>query len=384
MRGFTTIEYQDRISKLQNEMQDSNIDIVIITSPHNFRYFTGLDSYFWESPTRPWFLIVSQSKDPFAIIPSIGETALKKTWIKNIETWPSPQPNDEGISVLKNSIKKLIPNNGNIGCELGLESHLRMSIKDFDNLREDLSNYNFVDASQIIWKLRMIKSKNEIKKIKKIISIASDVFDNLANQLHVGMSEIEICKIFKKDLINKGADHTLYMSCASGRGGYDQIICDPSEKKIQDGDVLIIDTGTTFDGYFCDFDRNYGFGNVSAESQKAYATLWEATEAGLNILKPGITCSEISNEMQTILKKEELFSGNVGRMGHGLGLQLTEPPSIMPNDKTILQENMIITIEPCFEYQRNIMLVHEENILITKNGYERLSTRTPKEMPMIN
>ena len=212
MRGFTTIEYQDRISKLQNEMQDSNIDIVIITSPHNFRYFTGLDSYFWESPTRPWFLIVSQSKDPLAIIPSIGETALKKTWIKNIETWPSPQPNDEGVSVLKNSIKKLIPNNGNIGCELGLESHLRMSIKDFDNLREDLSNYNFVDASQIIWKLRMIKSKNEIKKIKKIISIASDVFDNLANQLHVGMSEIEICKIFKKDLINKGADHTLYMS----------------------------------------------------------------------------------------------------------------------------------------------------------------------------
>ena len=384
MRGFTSIEYQDRILKFQNEMQDNNIDVVIITSPHNFRYFTGLDSYFWESPTRPWFLIVSQSKDPFAIIPSIGETALKKTWIKNIETWPSPQPNDEGISVLKNSIKKLIPNNGNIGCELGLESHLRMSIKDFDNLREDLSNYNFVDASQIIWKLRMIKSKNEIKKIKKIISIASDVFDNLANQLHVGMSEIEICKIFKKDLINKGADHTLYMSCASGRGGYDQIICDPSEKKIQDGDVLIIDTGTTFDGYFCDFDRNYGFGNVSAESQKAYATLWEATEAGLNILKPGITCSEISNEMQTILKKEELFSGNVGRMGHGLGLQLTEPPSIMPNDKTILQENMIITIEPCFEYQRNIMLVHEENILITKNGYERLSTRTPKEMPMIN
>ena len=384
MRGFTSIEYQDRILKFQNEMQDNNIDVVIITSPHNFRYFTGLDSYFWESPTRPWFLIVSQSKDPFAIIPSIGETALKKTWIKNIETWPSPQPNDEGVSVLKNSIKKLIPNNGNIGCELGLESHLRMSIKDFDNLREDLSNYNFVDASQIIWKLRMIKSKSEIKKIKKIISIASDVFDNLANQLHVGMSEIEICKIFKKDLINKGADHTLYMSCASGRGGYDQIICDPSEKKIQDGDVLIIDTGTTFDGYFCDFDRNYGFGNVSAESQKAYATLWEATEAGLNILKPGITCSEISNEMQTILKKEELFSGNVGRMGHGLGLQLTEPPSIMPNDKTILQENMIITIEPCFEYQRNIMLVHEENILITKNGYERLSTRTPKEMPMIN
>jgi len=73
----------------------------------------------------------------------------------------------------------------------------------------------------------------------------------------------------------------------------------------------------------------------------------------------------------------------VGRMGHGLGLQLTEPPSIMNNDNTILQENMIITIEPCFEYKPNRMLVQEENILITNKGYERLTTRTPKKIPII-
>lgn len=384
MRGFTEEEYQARISKLQVSMQHNNIDAILITSPHNFRYFSGLDSYFWESPTRPWFLLIPQSNDPIAIIPSIGQTALKKTWIKNIQTWPSPQPNDEGISTLENSIKNLIPVKGNIGCELGLESNLRMSINDFDKLRKNLSNYSFINVSHIIWKLRMIKTQNEITKIKKIISIVSQEFDNLSSKMNIGMTEIEICNIFKKQLIEKGADHTLYMSCASGQGGYDQIICDPTYKKIEDGDILVIDTGTTYDGYFCDFDRNFGFGKINHESKDAYAVLWEATEKGLEKAKPGSTCADINNAMLSVLKKTGLITNSVGRMGHGLGLQLTEPPSIMANDNTILRENMIITIEPCLEYKSGKMLVQEENILITKNGYERLTTRTPKKIPIIN
>ena len=192
MRGFPLEEYQTRVSKLQVYMHRNNIDAILITSPHNFRYFSGLDSYFWESPTRPWFLLIPQLDNPIAIIPSIGQTALQKTWIKNIQTWPSPQPNDEGLSVLENSIKKLIPIKGNVGCELGLESNLRMSIDDFDKLMANLSNYSFVNASHLIWKLRAVKSQNEIIKIKKIISIASEVFDNLPNQMHIGMTEIEI------------------------------------------------------------------------------------------------------------------------------------------------------------------------------------------------
>ena len=258
-----------------------------------------------------------------------------------------------------------------------------MSISDFDKLRNNLSNFNFVDASKIIWQIRMIKSLNEIKKIKKIISIASNVFDNLSSNIKIGMTEIEICSIFKQELLKNGADHILYMSCASGQGGYDQIICDPSEKKLKDGDILIIDTGTTLDGYFCDFDRNYGFGNIGKETNKAYSKLWEASQKALEKIKPGSTCADISFAMNLILNKSNLHSNNVGRMGHGLGLQLTEPPSIMNEDKTILKENMILTIEPCYEYLPGKLLVIEENILITKDGYELLTSRTPKILPII-
>ena len=71
-------------------------------------------------------------------------------------------------------------------------------------------------------------------------------------------------------------------------------------------------------------------------------------------------------------------------MGHGLGLQLTEPPSIMSNDKTLIEKNMIITLEPSIEIDKTTMLVLEENILITEDGYKLLSTRTPEKLPIIN
>ena len=107
MRGFDNSEYKERVNRALKLMEKSNLEILLITSPQNFRYFTGLDSYFWESPTRPWFLILSQKNDPVVVIPSIGETALQKTWIKKIQSWQSPNPNDEGITALQEEILKI-------------------------------------------------------------------------------------------------------------------------------------------------------------------------------------------------------------------------------------------------------------------------------------
>ena len=384
MRGFKKSEYQNRIAKLRQLMQQHNLEIILITSPHNFRYFTGLDSYFWESPTRPWFLLIPIEQEPIVVIPSIGKTALSKTWINKIVTWPSPNPEDEGITILKETILSINSKKCSIGCELGRENYLRMSINDYQKLCSLLPNNQFVDASPYIWELRVIKSENEIVKIKDICSIASQAFDHLPNLLQHQLTENKICNIMKKSLLEIGADHTLYMSCASGLGGYDQIICDPTDKKLQNGDVLIIDTGTTLDGYFCDFNRNFGFGTIADSVKIANEVLWETTEVGMQTARPGMRCSDISNAMNTILKKSGLINNSIGRMGHGLGLQITEPPSIMQTDDTILQPGMVIAIEPCFEYAPNLMLVHEENILITSDGYERLTSRTPKNMPIIN
>ena len=102
------------------------------------------------------------------------------------------------------------------------------------------------------------------------------MFDNFPDKIYPKISEREATSIFKKELINNGIDYIMYMACASGQGGYDQIIANPSEKQLDNGDILIIDTGSTLNGYFCDFDRNFGFGKINQASLDAYTKLWEA------------------------------------------------------------------------------------------------------------
>ena len=109
MRSFDQSEFKNRVKKARLLMDKNQIDLLLITSPHNFRYFTGVDSYFWESPTRPWFLLIPLNNKPVAVVPSIGQTALEKTWINDIVTWQSPNPDDEGVSLLNKGPKpKLI------------------------------------------------------------------------------------------------------------------------------------------------------------------------------------------------------------------------------------------------------------------------------------
>ena len=382
MNDFPKEEFANRVSKIQENLDKENIEAIIITSPSNFRYFSGLNSNFWESPTRPWFLIISKNDPIKAIIPSIGIAPIEKTFIKNIEVWQSPNPNDEGVSLLKKIIKSF-PKNSNIGFELANETHLRMSIQDYIKIQEELSDYNFVDASKVIWNLRKIKSKMEVEYISKICSIASEVFDNFPDKIYSKITEREATSIFKKELINNGVDYIMYMACASGQGGYDQIITNPTEKQLKNGDILIIDTGSTLNGYFCDFDRNFAFGNLSEKARYAYDVVFKATDAGFKMAQPGKTTSDVWKAMWDVLEEGGALGNNVGRMGHGLGMELTEWPSVTAYDKTILEPGMVLTLEPGMTFSPGKQMVHEENILITDGEASMLSFRAPNEMPII-
>ena len=130
-RGFKLIEYENRLERVQLMMSRYKIDILLITSEFFMRYFTGFSTQFWQSPTRPWFLIIPLEGFPKAVIPEIGFTAMQKTWIKEIFTWQSPRPDDEGISLLLNLIKEIPSKFNNIGAELGREMSLRMPLVDF-------------------------------------------------------------------------------------------------------------------------------------------------------------------------------------------------------------------------------------------------------------
>ena len=381
-RGFADEEFENRTLRAQEIMHQYELDGILLTTPQNIRYFTGYDSQFWESPTRPWFVIVPLSGKPIAIVPEIGASEFNKTWLDEIKTWPSPRPEDEGISLLKSNLENLKKTFGQIGLELGSEIALRMPVRDFIKLKE-IVNTNLVDGSDAIWDMRMIKTNEEIKKIKFICSIASDAYNALSSTLSIGNTEREAVHKLKMDILNRGADSVPFMPGISGKGGVSQIVCGPTDRILDDGDILFIDTGSTFDGYFCDFDRNYAFGKVTSDVEKVYHVLWQATEVGIKTAIPGATTNDIFNAMNKIIQDNGAIGNNVGRLGHGLGLQLTEPPSHRSGEKTRIKENMVLTIEPTMEYAPGKMLVHEENIIIQKDGAELITKRAPQEIPVI-
>lgn len=158
----------------------------------------------------------------------------------------------------------------------------------------------------------------------------------------------------------------------------------PTDRTLSDGDVLIIDTGSTFDGYHCDFDRNWTFGTVNDAVKRAHGVVHKSTDAGFAAAKPGATMADIFHAMWNILETGGALGNDVGRMGHGLGIQLTEGPSIMPTDHTILTPGAVITLEPGMEFAPGKQMVHEENIVITENGARWLTKRAPQEMPQIS
>ena len=99
-RGFSDEEFEDRTSRCQSMMAQNNLDALWVCTEPEVRYFTGFHPPFWQSPTRPWFVVVPLTGKPGAVIPSIGASTMSSTLIEDIRTWPAPQPEDDGVSLL--------------------------------------------------------------------------------------------------------------------------------------------------------------------------------------------------------------------------------------------------------------------------------------------
>jgi len=382
-RGFLQSEFEQRTDRAQAKMSELNMDAMLLTTEPNVRYFSGFFTQFWLSPTRPWFLLVPLQGKPIAVIPTIGMVGMLDTWIDDVRCWSSPQPDDDGISLLSSTIRELPARYGRIGVSLGAESHLRMPAGDFQTLRARLAATEIVDCSRLLLELCSIKSDAEVEKIKYVCELTSDSFNALPEYASVGDSEREIVQSMRMDLLKRGADSTPFIVSASGADGYDNIIMGPIDRKLENGDLLIIDTGTIFDGYYCDFDRNYAFGHASDNARQAYETVYKSTDAGFKAAIPGATTSDIWRAMWSVLEAGGTEGNDVGRMGHGLGAQLTEWPSITATDNTELKPGMIMTLEPGMSYDDGKQMVHEENILITGSGAIMLSKRAAAKLPVV-
>ena len=374
-QGFETTEFKARLTGAQSRMNAADLDAILLTTEPDIRYFTGYLTRFWESPCRPWFLVLPRSGDPIAVIPSIGAALMARTWITDIRTWRAPDLEDDGISLLAETLRDLGPR---IGTPSGLQSHLRMPLGDFARLNAALPQPIGADAD-ILRSLRLVKSEAEIEKIKTACQIATRAFERVPEIARIGQPLAPVFRDFQRLCLDEGADWVPYLAGAAAPGGYGDVISPADERPLEAGDVLMLDTGLVHDGYFCDFDRNFSVGSPSPDVAAGHSRLIEATYAAFEAARPGATAAELFHVMDKIVTGGAGGS-EAGRYGHGLGMNLTEWPSLIPTDHTPLVERMVLTLEPGIELAPGRALVHEENIVIRENGAEWLSQPYGAEM----
>ena len=381
-RGFSRQEIAARVAHAQRWMAQTHTDAMLFTTAPELYYFANFHTPFWQSPTRPWFLVIPQQSDPVAVVPEIGAERMRESGLTNLRTWPSPRPADEGISELTETLRECLSKRGKIGILKGAETHLRMPLADFERLAAGLAA-EFIDATPLVQSLRMTKSEAEIDKNRRACQAGSSGFAAASMLFAAGMREAQAFRILKAESLRAGADDAPYVTGGAAPGGKSDIIAPPSERALQAGDILNLDLGCTWDGYHSDFNRNFSVGPADAETAQMYRALWRATEAGIAAARPGVSCADVFRAIAGSLEQDGAQAGTVGRMGHGVGMQLTEWPSLAAWDDTRLAAGMVLAIEPTAMFPSGRAMTHEENIVVREDGAELLSKRTAPEIPEI-
>ena len=377
MRGFNIDQFEKRTLKAQQLMQHHGLDALLLTTETNVRYFTGFLTRFWESPTRPWYLIIPPKGKPIAVIPSIGKALMSKTWVEDIRTWPSPDLKDDGISLLSDTLEE-IAKNKNIGIPSGTETYVRMPQTDLKKLSQNVKLKSDFD---IVKKLRMTKTNEEIYKIENACRIAEEAFRRVPEIAFENVNLDEVFRKFQVLCLEAGADWVPYLAGGADTEGYDDVISPAKVAPLKKRDILMLDTGLVWDGYFCDYDRNWSVGTPSKIVSDAYSRLLEASDAAFEIAKPGTTASDLFHAMNSILTQNSSGT-DAGRLGQGGGRALTEWPSLIPDDHTVLEQGMVLSLEPGITVKDKI-IVHEENIEITETGARYLSHKAEKDLSVI-
>ncbi|MDG2405855.1 MAG: Xaa-Pro peptidase family protein [Paracoccaceae bacterium] len=387
-RGFEMAEFMRRCVAAQDVMAVHGLGAILLASKADIQYFTGFMTQFWQSPTRPWFVILPTVGAPVAVVPTIGVPLMQACYVSDVRSWASPAAADDGISLLLDTLRQHLDTSERLGLLMGRETALRMPLTDIYTLSSELGDVEMFDVTAQLQQIRMIKSPAEIAKLRHICGCVSAVFEGVPDWVAVGMPLSEVFRHFKIKALHAGVDDVSYLVGSAGQGGYRDIIAPPTDRALRNRDVLMLDTGSVWDGYFSDFDRNFAIGSASDPAHMAHHCLYDATEAALAVVRPGIKAKDLYAAMDTVLRPDagsagDLGADDVGRYGHGLGIQLTEPPSHTNWDETVIQAGMALTLEPSILYGDGYLMVAEENILVTETGAEVLSRRCGRDLPIV-
>lgn len=372
-----------RCQRVQASMAENNLDAILIASRSTLWYF-GLSSQNTTAATvRPEFIILPREGFPIAITHAYAEQAVRRTTcLDDVRTFSTMIGSDPFVAVetIKHVLQELGAARGRIGAEFTGPNGVTGFAFPRDSLlklQRDLPDARFVDAAPIIWRARMVKSAFEIERIRRACAITSVALTRCLGSIEVGMSEREVSRMLFRYMLEEGADCPYFSMIVSGpptnpHRDFDRTLGGPTDRRLEPGDFVWVDAGCYFGGYISDFSRMGVVGRATSSQRETHQKLWDITQRGVDAMRPGTRASEIYALCQDAFDREGWPPKAYGRIGHGLGLEMSEPPMIAPYDHTILQPGMVLALEPGVTTQDG-KYVPEENVLITEHGPEILS-----------
>ena len=374
---FTEKEYQRRLDNLRNVMNNNNLDMIILTSMHNIAYYTG---FIYCSFGRPYGCVITKNKISTISANIDASQPWRRSHSDNViyTDWKR----DNYLKAIVSVIGRDEPQK-NIGIE---NDHVTLDIKKkFTSL---FSFSKFFDVSKDLMKLRMIKSKEEIEIIKNGARIADIGGEEIVNNIKVGASELEIA-IAGRDRMEREIAKTYpdaeymdtwvwFQSGINTDGAHNP----KTSRKLLSGDILSLNTFPMISGYYTALERTLFLNDIDDASLKAWEANIKVYKKGLELIKPGVKCSDICHELNDLFAQLGYLQYRTFGYGHSFGvlshfygresgLELRE------DVETILEPNMVVSMEPMImipEGKPGAGGYREHDILVIKeNGAENIT-----------
>jgi len=353
-----------RLEKLREILSASDYDGIVLNAGTSLNYFTGLDFHLME---RPVFFLYTPDTSPVLILPRLE--AAKVDGLDSIDTFFYDENPLEWTAIVAKGLHRAKMQKQRLGVEpLGLR-YLEFSML---NEAADLS---FGDCSKIIASLRSRKDESEIASMQQAVTIAENALKATLPQIRRGMKEKEIASELVIQLFKNGSDPKLPFSPIVSAGPHGaNPHAKPSTRKIEEGDMLVIDWGASYDGYVSDLTRTFAVGTIDEQAVAIHECVQQANSAGRKAGKPGIPCCEVDIAAREVIESAGYGEFFTHRTGHGIGKECHEEPYMHAENQQLLEKGMSYTVEPGIYIPGRNGVRIEDDVVVTENGAKSLST----------
>jgi Xaa-Pro dipeptidase len=361
---------QQRLEQLRYQIDAHGLDGVALVPGPNMVYFTGIRCHLSE---RPILLFIPVDDDPAIIIPALEAMKARNAGIaeERIFTWSD----DDGYTgAFQQACAHLELADFLLGVEL-----LQMRVLELQTLQRYAPGLQTARAEAVIEPLRMVKGAEEVAAMEKAVAIAEKGLKRLLSRIKIGMTEKQVAAMLTQELLANGADALSFgpIVCAGPNSALPHAV--PGDRPLQQGDLLLIDWGVYVDDYPSDITRTFAVGEIEAELADIYEVVKRANAAGREAARPGVTGAEVDRTARNVIEAAGYGEQFIHRTGHGLGLEVHEPPDMSSLNKRPLVEGNVFTIEPGIYLQGRGGVRIEDNVVVTIDGTRTL-TSFPRDL----